>query len=181
MNSTYCVRSFWFQLLRRQCRPERASHAGDLSLATWWLRPRVPLTAPFLPCPLQQIPLRFAPRARVPAFLLLVTGLDVRVIWVRRLRPIASLFLPLAAVVSSSLLPRRVALWAVSYRHRQPPPQSPKVVTLKGAMAIEVPWPPTDGDPWIYTSLMQEMGVEGAQAEELYTLEMSEFEAVAYV
>lgn len=125
--------------------------------------------------------LRFAPHARVPAFLLLVTGLDVHVIWLKRLRPIVPLFLPLAAVVSLSLLPRRVALWAVSYRHRQPPPQSPKVVTLKGAMAIEVPWPPTDGDPWIYTSLMQEMGVEGAQAEELYTLEMSEFEAVAYV
>lgn len=48
-------------------------------------------------------------------------------------------------------------------------------------MAIEVPWPPVDGDPWLYTSLMLELGVEGAQVEELYTLDMPEFEAVAYV
>lgn len=48
-------------------------------------------------------------------------------------------------------------------------------------MAIEVPWPPVDGDPWLYTTMMQEMGAAGVQVEELYTLDMPEFEAVAYV
>lgn len=46
-------------------------------------------------------------------------------------------------------------------------------------MAIEVPWPPVDGDPWLYTTMMQEMGAAGVQVEELYTLDMPEFEAVA--
>lgn len=52
---------------------------------------------------------------------------------------------------------------------------------LKGGMAIEVPWPPVDGDPWLYTTMMQEMGAAGVQVEELYTLDMPEFESVAYV
>lgn len=61
------------------------------------------------------------------------------------------------------------------------PRRSAAVAMLKGGMAIEVPWPPVDGDPWLYTTMMQEMGAAGVQVEELYTLDMPEFEAVAYV
>eukprot|EP00168_Porphyra_purpurea_P010540 TRINITY_DN2618_c0_g1_i1.p1 TRINITY_DN2618_c0_g1~~TRINITY_DN2618_c0_g1_i1.p1 ORF type:complete len:384 (-),score=129.18 TRINITY_DN2618_c0_g1_i1:786-1937(-) len=44
--------------------------------------------------------------------------------------------------------------------------------------AVEVPWPPMDGDPYLYTQMLHTMGAAGVKVEELYTLTMDEFESI---
>lgn len=45
---------------------------------------------------------------------------------------------------------------------------------------MEVPWPPMEGDPYLYTQMLRSMGATGVKVEELYTLTMDEFERVGY-